>query len=249
MGTEMERQGSELEPLLTSEEVAKYLKVDIVTVRRLVGRGELAAYRVGGEYRFTHTQIHDFLQQHRVPACSDGSNATDGLLGQLLGGVLAKSRAGRGRVQWADFTRRAKQAVQCAAEEARLSEVLAPEHLLLGLLRVEEGVAARALADLGINHQKVQQVLEMDQDGKPDQTQEGIRDAPVPLSAETKKAFEAAVKEAKRLKCSYKGTEHLLLGLMDDEDGSVVRLLDHLGVSAAQVRQRVLEVLALQAAG
>ena len=56
------------EHLLTSEEVADYLRVDIVTVRRLVNRGDLTAYRIGGEYRFMQADIDDFVRQQRVPA-------------------------------------------------------------------------------------------------------------------------------------------------------------------------------------
>src|SRR5215469_2543942 len=55
-----------MEPLMTSDEVAAFLRVDVVTIRRLVSRGELPAYRVGGEFRFTRTDLETYLQRQRV---------------------------------------------------------------------------------------------------------------------------------------------------------------------------------------
>ena len=55
-----------MERLLTTDEVAEYLRVDVVTIRRLVGRGELTAYRIGSEYRFTRSDLEDYLQRQRV---------------------------------------------------------------------------------------------------------------------------------------------------------------------------------------
>ena len=61
-----------MEPLLTTEEVAEFLRVDIVTVRRLVNRGDLPAYRIGNEYRFTRVDLEEFIKRQRV---STGENA------------------------------------------------------------------------------------------------------------------------------------------------------------------------------
>ena len=55
-----------MERLLTTEEVAELLRIDPVTVRRLIGRGELAAYRIAGEYRFTDADLEQFLESQRV---------------------------------------------------------------------------------------------------------------------------------------------------------------------------------------
>ena len=55
-----------MERLLTTDEVAEYLRVDVVTIRRLVSRGELTAYRIGSEYRFTPSDLDYYLQQQRV---------------------------------------------------------------------------------------------------------------------------------------------------------------------------------------
>src|SRR5262245_63984104 len=57
-----------VEPLLTSDDVANYMKIDVVTVRRLVNRGELAAYRIGGEYRFKADDIREYLERQYLPA-------------------------------------------------------------------------------------------------------------------------------------------------------------------------------------
>src|SRR5215470_6676085 len=91
-----------LEGLFTSEDVANYLKVDVVTVRRLVNRGELAAYRVGGEYRFRKHDINDYLERQYVPA----QIFTAGELDRHIQQAFKK------------FTRRAKQAMLLAGEEA-----------------------------------------------------------------------------------------------------------------------------------
>jgi excisionase family DNA binding protein len=61
-----------MEKLLTSEEVADYLRVDVVTVRRLVNRGDLTAYRIGGEYRFMQPDVEEFVKRQRVPAGEQG---------------------------------------------------------------------------------------------------------------------------------------------------------------------------------
>ena len=70
------------EPLYTTEEVAKYLRIDVVTVRRLVNRGELKAYRVAGEFRFLGRDVDRFLRDHLIQPTeeSDASSTADGAL-------------------------------------------------------------------------------------------------------------------------------------------------------------------------
>src|SRR5437667_10257218 len=66
-----------VEPLMTSDEIAGLLRVDVVTIRRLVARGELPAYRVGSEYRFAETDLADYLQRQRVSSGDEaGSRST-----------------------------------------------------------------------------------------------------------------------------------------------------------------------------
>ena len=126
-----------MESLLTAEEVAEGLRMDVVTVRRLVGRGELAAYRVGGEYRFKMSDIEDYLTRHRIPV---------------------RDRSVDGRFD--RFTEQAQEVLALAQEEARLlnHNYLGTEHLLLGLLR--EDAAARLLRSLGVELTEVRAVVE-----------------------------------------------------------------------------------------
>src|SRR4051812_40087985 len=86
-----------LESLMTSEDVAQYLNVDIVTVRRLVSRGELAAYRVGAEYRFALSDLQAYLKQRYMPAGArpDQAEPSDKLPGPA--GLLTELFAPRGQ--------------------------------------------------------------------------------------------------------------------------------------------------------
>jgi excisionase family DNA binding protein len=126
-----------LESLLTTEDVANYLKVDVVTVRRLVNRGDLAAYRVGGEYRFTRSDVVDYLHRQHIPARANHAVDQDLLLKQAFN----------------KLTKRAKQSLwKFAAEEARNFKQphIGTEHILLGLILEGEGVAGHVMRDLGV---------------------------------------------------------------------------------------------------
>src|SRR5215472_4372566 len=96
-----------MERLLTSDELATYLRVDVVTIRRLVNRGELTAYRVGGEYRFMEPDILEYLQRQRVPA-SDSSVSEVLRLGVVQ--VLRKLFP-EGEDRFGRFTERARKAM------------------------------------------------------------------------------------------------------------------------------------------
>src|SRR5689334_1536015 len=114
-----------MESLLTTEEIADFLRVDIVTVRRLVNRGELPAYRIGNEYRFTRVDLEEFIKRQRV---STGENARKGL--------------------FKNFTEQARKAMVLSVDEARRLEhnFVGTEHMLLGLVSEGEGVAAHVLS-------------------------------------------------------------------------------------------------------
>src|SRR5262245_49821369 len=182
------------EGLLTSEDVANYMKVDVVTVRRLVNRGELAAYRVGGEYRFKIRDIDDYLNRQYIPA----QIFTAGELDRQVQQAFNK------------FTRRAKQVMLLAAEEAsslRRAQI-GPEHVLLGLMREGEGVAGRVLSSLGVQLDRARQATE-EAFGVGESSDQL---APQP-SDETRYMIKLAVDEAKQLEHRFIGTEHLLLAL------------------------------------
>jgi ATP-dependent Clp protease ATP-binding subunit ClpC len=138
------------------------------------------------------------------------------------------------------FTKRAKQVLQLATEEARTFNhpYIGTEHLLLGLIREGEGVAARVLDDLGVKLNQARHAVEFIVgmgEGPTRQDQE--------LTARAKKVIEYAVDEAKRLNHHYIGTEHLLLGLVRNGEGVATGVLDIMSVSLEQVRTQVLRVL------
>jgi ATP-dependent Clp protease ATP-binding subunit ClpC len=138
------------------------------------------------------------------------------------------------------FTKRAKQVLQLATEEARNFNhpYIGTEHILLGLIREGEGVAARVLDDLGVKLSQARHAVEFIVgmgEGPTRQDQE--------LTARAKKVIEYAVDEAKRLNHHYIGTEHLLLGLVRNGEGVATGVLDIMGVSLEQVRTQVMRVL------
>ena len=134
------------------------------------------------------------------------------------------------------FTKRARRVLTYAQEEAtRLNHnYIGTEHLLLGLIREEEGLAAKVLRDLGVDQARVRQVIE-DIVGRGQATQ-GTR---LSLTPRTKRVIELAVDEARRMGHHYIGTEHLLLGLVREGDGIAVNVLKSLNVSADKIRNQV----------
>jgi prophage maintenance system killer protein len=138
------------------------------------------------------------------------------------------------------FTDRARGVVQLAQEEARLlnHHYVGTEHLLLGLLREGEGVAAKALASLGISLEAVRaQVEELIGHGQ--STPAG----PIPFTPRAKKALALSLREALQLGHNYIGTEHLLLGLAREGEGVAAELLVGFGAGHARLRDQVLQVL------
>ena len=138
------------------------------------------------------------------------------------------------------FTKRAKQVLQLATEEAKQFNhpYIGTEHILLGLIREGEGVAARVLDDLGVKLSQARHAVEFIVGvGEPSTRSEQD------LTARAKKVIEYAIDEAKRLNHHYIGTEHLLLGLVRNGEGVATGVLDIMGVSLEQVRTQVMRVL------
>ncbi len=134
------------------------------------------------------------------------------------------------------FTKRARRVLTYAQEEAtRLNHnYIGTEHVLLGLIREEEGLAAKVLRDLGVDQARVRQVVE-DIVGR-GQAAAGTR---LSLTPRTKRVIELAVDEARRMGHHYIGTEHLLLGLVREGDGIAVNVLKSLNVSPEKVRNQL----------
>src|SRR6516165_2158890 len=137
------------------------------------------------------------------------------------------------------FTERARKVLSLAQEEAQRFQhnYIGTEHLLLGLVREGEGVAAKVLANLGIELDKVRRAVEFII-GRGDRIVLGE----IGLTPRAKKVIELAADEAHRLNHHYIGTEHLLLGLLREGEGIAVGVLESLGVSLDKVRAQVIHV-------
>ncbi|KHF39055.1 ATP-dependent protease ATP-binding subunit ClpC [Halalkalibacter okhensis] len=137
------------------------------------------------------------------------------------------------------FTERAQKVLALAQEEAvRLGHNnIGTEHILLGLIREGEGIAAKALQALGLGSEKIQKEVES-LIGK---GQEGSKT--IHYTPRAKKVIELSMDEARKLGHSYVGTEHILLGLIREGEGVAARVLNNLGVSLNKARQQVLQLL------
>ena len=138
------------------------------------------------------------------------------------------------------FTERARQSVVLAQEEARALKhnYIGTEHILLGLLREEEGLAARVLESLHFTVEEVRaQVTQIV--GRGDEIAVGQ----IPFTPRAKKVLELSLREALSLGHNWIGTEHVLLGLVHVDDGVASRILLDLGVTAEAAREAVIRQL------
>jgi ATP-dependent Clp protease ATP-binding subunit ClpA len=158
------------------------------------------------------------------------------------------------------FAKEARACIQAAVEEARAlgHDSVGDEDLLLGILRVDEGMAAEALSSLGVTIEAAREESErMASDALSSvgifledirreagdafdvRIPEGRR---IPFSPRAKRVLERALREAVRLRDNRIGTEHVLLGILENEDGTAVRMLSRLGVSPEAVEEKVFEL-------
>jgi ATP-dependent Clp protease ATP-binding subunit ClpC len=137
------------------------------------------------------------------------------------------------------FTERAQKVLALAQEEAiRLGHNnIGTEHILLGLIREGEGIAAKALMALGLGPDKIQKEVES-LIGRGNEVSHTLHYTP-----RAKKVIELSMDEARKLGHSYVGTEHILLGLIREGEGVAARVLNNLGVSLNKARQQVLQLL------
>jgi ATP-dependent Clp protease ATP-binding subunit ClpC len=138
------------------------------------------------------------------------------------------------------FTERARRVLTLAQEEAQRfnHNYIGTEHLLLGLVREGDGVAAKVLNNLGVELSKVRSAVEFII-GRGEKSPTGD----IGLTPRAKKVIELAVEEARRLNHSYIGTEHLLLGLVREGEGIAFGVLESLGVSLERVRTETARIL------
>ncbi|HEX6602953.1 MAG TPA: Clp protease N-terminal domain-containing protein, partial [Solirubrobacterales bacterium] len=141
-----------------------------------------------------------------------------------------------------NFTERVRKVLAMAREEAaRLHhEYVGTEHILLGLIREGEGVAAAVLQNLSVDLDEIQQKIEETvKKGKAAQT----TGPDLPYTSRAKKVLELAMSEARELNHSYVGTEHLLLGLLREEKGIAAQVLTDAGVNLDAARAETLRLL------
>ena len=139
------------------------------------------------------------------------------------------------------FTERARKVIILAKEEARRfnHDYIGTEHILLGLIREGEGVAAAVLQKMGVSLENIR--LEIEKLVQPGPTTQIIGD--IPFTPRAKKALELAAEEARSLGHNYIGTEHLLLGLIREGEGIASQVLLNLGLDLNTVRNEVMELL------
>ena len=139
------------------------------------------------------------------------------------------------------FTDQARRVVALAQEEARMfrHNRIGTEHLLLGLIQVEDGVAAESLQSLGVSpaavRERVEEVIGRGRWAPP---------VNIPYEPRAKKVLDLSLREALALGDHRVGTEHILLGLIREGDGPAALVLTSLGADLSRVRQQVLELLA-----
>ncbi len=139
------------------------------------------------------------------------------------------------------FTERARQVVVLAQEEARTLKhnYIGTEHILLGLLREEEGVAAQVLQSLGITLERVRaEVVRIVGSG------EEVTSGQIPFTPRAKKVLELALREALGIGHKYIGTEHILLGLVRENEGVAARILLDFDADPEKIRDAVIRMLA-----
>lgn len=237
-----------MEHLMTSEEVAEILHVDPVTIRRLINKNELAAYRIGADYRIAPSDLQEYLQRQRIPARDgDPSNPSANIpLDQFVQAVrffLQGKRTTPSQVvdRFDRFNEQARVSLTSAQEEARRFQhnYVGTEHLLLGILHDERNTATQILNELGLDLSRVRKDVEYII-GRGDRI---ILGDEIGFTPRSKKAIELAVDEARRLNHNYVGAEHLLLGLVREGEGIAAGVLEQLGVNLEKVRVQIIKVL------
>jgi excisionase family DNA binding protein len=208
-----------MERLMTTEEVAELLRIDAVTVRRLIMRGELTAYRIAGEFRFTPADLEKFIESQRVVV-----------------DIRSKNQLGD------KFTDQARKVLSLASEEARRYNHtgVGTEHVLLGITSEDEGIAVKALAQLQVQPSEVRAQIETLHPAE----EQPVGDGQIGMTSQGKESIELAVQEARSFGHHYIGTEHLLLGLLREEGEPGGQVLRKSGVTLEKARELVKQLLA-----
>jgi excisionase family DNA binding protein len=249
---------------LTLDEVAYILSLDRTTVAKYLRENTIVGFQIGREWLVPEEELRAYLRrmtEQRREAARQRIVAPEGTTGPKQGPPertrwdplgLVGARKGRKEItirkgsHWDKFTARARRVLNLAQEEAlRLNHnYMGTEHLLLGLVREGEGVAAKVLSHLGVELEQARGAVE---------AVIGHGDHPVTgevrVTPRVKKVIELAVDEARRMSHHYIGTEHLLLGLVREGAGIGSGVLENMGVTPDQARAETLHVLGQMAPG
>jgi excisionase family DNA binding protein len=211
-----------MEPLLTTDDVATILRVDAVTVRRMVQRGELDAYRVAGEYRFSTELLQAYLEGHQL-----SRRRAEGDMAEMMDRLspVAQRVMGDAQVEAQGFGH----------------DYLGTEHVLLSMLVIDAGLTTRALRAAGVSEASVREHLPALLGGAGDHAtrcRTRPADKRLRVMPRLKESLARAAHEAQE---DMIAPEHLLLGVLADREAIAVRLLDQLGVSLAELERHVRE--------
>jgi ATP-dependent Clp protease ATP-binding subunit ClpC len=145
------------------------------------------------------------------------------------------------RAMYERFTDRARKVMQLANQEAQRfnHEYIGTEHVLLGLIKEGSGVAANVLKNLDVDLRKIRLEVEKLVQSGPDMVTMGK----LPQTPRAKKVIEYSMEEARHLNHNYVGTEHILLGLLREQEGVAAQVLMNLGLKLEEVREEVLNLL------
>ena len=187
-------------------------------------------------------QVADALLGHFVDQCRLSGHSWSEISGALgVSKQAAHKRFTFDAPTFERFTERARTAVSQSEREAhRLGHgFVGTEHILLGLLDVTDGLAARVLDGVGISKSAVEgSILSLIKPGT------ASEDGTLPFTPRAKAVLRHAAEEALRLSHNYVGTEHLLLGLLGDEESVAAKVLMELKASYGTIKDRTLELLA-----
>jgi len=182
-----------------------------------------------------------WLSDHVFPSSGIPAGEAPAKEERMHGWRPGRRRAARRKGLFRRFTPEAREVVIGSQEEARRlrHNYIGTEHILLGLLRDTDGVAARALHAAGISREAArQQILGIIGEGQ--QQPAGH----IPFTPRAKRVLELALRESVSLGHMYIGSEHILLGLIREGSGLAAQILTGLGASASQIHDQVLELLA-----
>src|SRR2546426_1137386 len=213
-------------------------------VRKVLQMAREEAARLHHEYVGTEHILLGLIREGEGVAAAVLTNLNVDLeeIQQKIEETVKKGKAAAAAGPDLPYTSRAKKVLELAMSEARElnHSYVGTEHLLLGLIREGEGVAAAVLTNLNVDLEEIQQKIE-------ETVKKGKAAAAagpdLPYTSRAKKVLELAMSEARELNHSYVGTEHLLLGLLREEKGIAAQVLTDAGVNLEQARAETLRLL------